>query len=160
MSGRRALCQDALSAPETIAGSSPDHRADLFAIGIVLYELLTGEHPFATSSSGGTQATLAAITRGEYMPIESLRPDVAAVVSKCIAKCLATNPKQRFQTAGELLTSLDALPPTEVTELDRLVTLVHRSVIDTTTNPSILESASSAAMGRTATVNIEAALDR
>jgi eukaryotic-like serine/threonine-protein kinase len=97
-------------APEQVRGESIDRRADVFAMGIVLYALTTGKHPFRKESEG---ATLFAITAPE--PVIAPRkfvPDYPQPLQDVLLKALEKDRDQRYASASELLKALDrALPP-------------------------------------------------
>jgi eukaryotic-like serine/threonine-protein kinase len=102
-----ALGTPAYMAPEQAAADpNLDHRVDVYAAGVLGYELLTGQPPF----SGMTpQETLAAqITRAPE-PVEAKRPGVSPALSDVLMKCLAKRPADRVQTADELLARLEPL---------------------------------------------------
>ena len=86
-------------APEQVRGERADHRSDIFSLGCVLYELLTGRRPFG---DGTPAETLAAILRDQPSDAATtdgrLPPRVSAVVRRCLEK----NPDQRFQSARDL----------------------------------------------------------
>jgi TolB-like protein/predicted Ser/Thr protein kinase len=81
--------------PEQAAGRPVDGRSDLFSLGTILYEMLTGRRPFSGDSTAGT---LAAILRDTPAPIPGLAPDVARVLGRCLRKDVS----ERFQSAAEL----------------------------------------------------------
>lgn len=90
-------------APEQVEGGDADARTDVFALGVVLYEMLTGRRPF----QGRTSASLAgAIIAGRPAPVSSLVPGAPAAVDRVIEKCLAKNPDDRWQTARDLASEL------------------------------------------------------
>ncbi len=90
----------AYMAPEQAAGDALDHRADLFAVGVVAYELLTGKRPFKGESDiDGVQRML----RGERLPIASHRADVPPAVEDFIDALLAAAPEERFIDSGVAL---------------------------------------------------------
>jgi eukaryotic-like serine/threonine-protein kinase len=97
-------------APEQVRGEPIDRRADVFAMGIVLYALTTGKHPFRKESEG---ATLFAITAPE--PVIAPRkfvPDYPQALQDVLLKALEKDRDQRYTSASELLKALDkALPP-------------------------------------------------
>lgn len=98
----------AYMAPEQLAGDpNADHRVDIYAAGLLGYELLTGHTPFASASP---QETMAAQLTRTPAPIESVRRDVPAALSALIMRCLAKKPEDRFRDAAELLAALDAIP--------------------------------------------------
>ncbi len=98
-------------APEQVRGEPIDRRADVFAMGIVLYALTTGKHPFRKESEG---ATLFAITAAEpVMPPRKFMPEYPEALQEVVLKALDKNRELRYQSASELLRALDkALPPT------------------------------------------------
>ena len=98
----------AYMAPEQVtADPSIDHRADLYAVGVMGYEMLTGSLPFAGRSM---QATLVAHAVEKPEPIERRRPGIPQALAVLIMRCLEKHPADRPQNAGELLATLDALP--------------------------------------------------
>jgi len=96
-------------APEQVRGEAIDRRADVFAMGIVLYALTTGKHPFRKESEG---ATLFAITAPE--PVIAPRkfvPDYPEALQEVLLKALEKDRDRRYASASELLKALDkALP--------------------------------------------------
>jgi tRNA A-37 threonylcarbamoyl transferase component Bud32 len=102
-----AIGTPAYMAPEQLAGDpAADHRVDIYALGLLGYELLTGEAPFNEPSP---QATLAAQLTREPAPVSRRRPDAPPALAALMMKCLAKQPEQRPQTAQELVSSLDAM---------------------------------------------------
>lgn len=90
-------------APEQIRGESVDARSDLFAFGIILYELATGMRPF----TGATPADVSSsILRDVPVPVISLRGDLPRDLNRIIARCLEKNPRDRFQTARDVFNEL------------------------------------------------------
>lgn len=96
--------------PEVLRQVPVDRRADLFALGVVGWELLTLKKPFDT---GDTDGTLAAIVAGDLAHLRDERPDIPEAVSEVIHRALATDPEARQESAGafraELLTVASAL---------------------------------------------------
>jgi serine/threonine-protein kinase len=94
-------------APEQVAGDpSLDHRADIYAIGCVAYEMLTGSAPFAGKSP---QQMLAAHVLETPPPIRERRPDAPPALVDIVERCMAKDPDQRPQTADAVLEALDQL---------------------------------------------------
>lgn len=89
--------------PEQLNGERIDARTDLYSLGAVLYELLTGEPPF---SGGSTVAVLAARVLRPPPDPRTLRPGLSAEVSALVTRCLAVNPAERPRGATELATAL------------------------------------------------------
>ena len=105
-----AVGTPAYMAPEqALADPATDHRADLYALGIVAYELLAGAHPFAGRTA---PQILAAHVREAPAPLEERRPDVAPALAAVVMRCLAKAPTDRPQSADEVLAALEALPTT------------------------------------------------
>jgi len=90
-------------APEQISGCEVDARSDLFSFGAVLYEMLTGRRAFDGDSA--TAVRLAILER-EPPPVSSLQPLVPSAVDEIVRRCLAKNPDERWQTAGDVLAEL------------------------------------------------------
>jgi serine/threonine-protein kinase len=90
--------------PEQIHAKVLDGRSDIFAMGIVLYELLTGERPF-----GGESELLAisAILNEPHQPMSNFRADLPAGLDEIIARALAKKAQDRFQSAAELERALE-----------------------------------------------------
>ena len=101
--------------PEQARGEKLDGRSDLFATGIVLYQMLTGQRPFLGDS---LVALALQITRDTPIPIETLRPDLPASLRRIVERCLAKAPERRFQTGAELSAALGRVL-TEIDELER-----------------------------------------
>jgi len=96
----------AYMAPEQAAGDpAVDHRADLYAWGLVAWELLAGRHPFADRAT--PQAMLAAQLTGTAPAVRTIRADVPAALSDLVHRCLAKEPSARPASAAELLVALD-----------------------------------------------------
>lgn len=89
--------------PEQIRGSKVDGRTDIFALGITLHELLTGERLFRRDNA---LQTMNAILRGEVTIPSQLRPDIPPELDDIVMRALATEPEDRYQTAGELAADL------------------------------------------------------
>jgi len=93
----------AYQAPEQIQGEPQDPRSDQFALGIVLYQMLTHVKPFDGSSLG---AVCAQILNAEPTPPSLYNPEVPRALDFILARCLAKNPKDRFASCEELASAL------------------------------------------------------
>ena len=93
-------------APEQVRGSTADHRADIFAFGAILYEMLTGKRAFQKPTSA---ETMSAILNEDPPGISQIAPNIPPAVQRVIHRCLEKNPEQRFQSASDLAFALEAL---------------------------------------------------
>jgi hypothetical protein len=102
-----AIGTPAYMAPEQLAGDpAADHRIDIYAVGLLAYELLTGESPFTGPSP---QATMAAQLTRDPEPLYQICPDVPPPLSAIIMQCLAKEPDKRPPTAEALMSALDSI---------------------------------------------------
>ena len=105
----------AYMAPEQAANDPRlDHRADIYAVGVLACELLTGRPPFADSAR---QPTAPPQSTDVLEPLTRLRPDVPDALADVIMKCLANEPADRWQSADELLARLGSIPKPGATPL-------------------------------------------
>ncbi|HXG94233.1 MAG TPA: UvrD-helicase domain-containing protein [Blastocatellia bacterium] len=92
--------------PEQLLGRRVDLRSDIFSFGVVLYEIMTGVCPFANENDIDT---MHAILHEEPKPPHVIKSDVPRVVHSVLAKALAKEPKQRYQTIKEFAAALKSL---------------------------------------------------
>ena len=91
-------------APEQLEGKPVDARADIFAFGGMLYEMLTGRRPF----EGKSQASLiGAILDHEPPPVTTYQPVSPPILDDIVARCLAKDPDERWQSARDLKRQLE-----------------------------------------------------
>jgi len=93
-------------APEQLRGSDVDTRADLFSLGVLIYELVSGRRPF-----GGVTTTdvIVAILKEDPQPLSRVAPDVPPELDRIVAKLLEKEPDRRYQAAQDLLGDLKHL---------------------------------------------------
>jgi serine/threonine-protein kinase len=100
-----ALGTPAYMAPEQAAADPhTDHRADLYALGVLGYEILAGQPPFVAPTA---QAVVAAHLLQTPVPLAELRPSVPAALAGLVMRCLAKRPADRPQSAAEVLHQLE-----------------------------------------------------
>jgi tRNA A-37 threonylcarbamoyl transferase component Bud32 len=92
--------------PEQIEGNPTDGRSDLFSLGIVLYQLATGERPFQSDS---VQAVCAQILKAKITPPSKVNPALPRAFDDIIARCLARNPEERYANGELLSTALESV---------------------------------------------------
>jgi serine/threonine protein kinase len=103
-------------APEQVQGGRPDGRTDLYAMGVVLYEMLTGRVPF----EGPTHiATATKRLTEEPVPPRSLRPGIPRPMDAVVLKAMARDPDDRFESAEEMGSALDRAAPSPTVPMAR-----------------------------------------
>ncbi|MEQ1807903.1 MAG: serine/threonine-protein kinase [Burkholderiaceae bacterium] len=90
-------------APEQLMGDTADGRTDLWAAGVIFYELLTGRSPFAADSPA---AVMHRVMQGDPMPASRLAPHVPPVLDQVLSKALTKSADQRYQSAAEFALAL------------------------------------------------------
>jgi len=93
-------------APEQCRGASVDHRADLYALGCIMFELITGCSPFVGEAAGDV---LAAHIHAPVPAVAKPEIEVPRAVEQVVQQLLAKSPDQRMQTADQLIVAIDAL---------------------------------------------------
>jgi serine/threonine protein kinase len=90
--------------PEQIEGQEADARTDIFAFGLVVYEMITGKRPF----TGATKASLiASILKDQPQPLRTLEPLTPAPLERIVATCLEKDPEKRWQSVREVKHALE-----------------------------------------------------
>lgn len=101
-------------APEQAEGNKVDERSDLYSLGCVIYELLTGNPPFTGPS---VMSILRAVATEDAQPVRKLNPDVPADLAKVVMSLLAKCPEDRPASAAEVVEELEALSLSPATRL-------------------------------------------
>jgi len=96
--------------PEQVRGQTADHRADIFAFGAILYEMLAGKRAFQKPTS---PETMTAILNEAPPGISQVAANIPLALQRVVHRCLEKNPEQRFQSASDLAFALEALSDSE-----------------------------------------------
>src|SRR5262249_42807240 len=91
-------------APEQVEGREADARSDIWALGVVIYEMATGTRPFDGDSLA---SIIGAILKDDPAPISRVQPLVPPLLDRVVTRCLMRNPDDRWQSASDLRTALD-----------------------------------------------------
>jgi serine/threonine protein kinase len=100
----------AYMSPEQAQGISIDHRSDLFSLGVILFELATGDRPFTGDT---TVSVISSIVKDTPRSVTDLRPNLPPDLSRIIKRCLIKDPERRYQTAKDLRNELEELKETQ-----------------------------------------------
>jgi serine/threonine protein kinase len=94
----------AYMSPEQASGRPIDHRSDIFSIGILLYEMVTGKRMFTGTD---TLQILAKVSRAEFEPPEAAHSGLPPKIYQVLNKALVKEPEERYQSCGEMLADLE-----------------------------------------------------
>ena len=111
-------------APEQVRGEAADHRADVFALGCVLYEMLTGRRAYSRDTAA---ETMTAILREDPPDIASSASSVPTGLARTVRRCLEKRAEERFQSARDLAFALDTTADATVTPSGALPTVRDRT---------------------------------
>ncbi len=93
----------AYMSPEQAQGQAADHRSDIWSLGVVLYEMITGGKPFQGDYE---HAVVYSIIHTEPDPPAAVRADITPEIDRIVSRCLQKDPADRYQTASELVSDL------------------------------------------------------
>lgn len=115
-------------APEQVVGKAVDGRSDLFALGVLLYEMLTGESPF---EGDNINTTMYRIVNESPVPPKTIAPRIPEAFDYIVAKALAKHPDARYQNAADMAQDLRhyqnlTIPPAAITPLYHPITIERR----------------------------------
>ena len=96
----------AYMSPEQAEGRPVDHRSDIFSLGIMLYELATGQRPFQGDTS---MSVLSAVLKDQPKPVTEVNPAVPPAFARVLKSCLQKDPERRYQSAKDLRNELQTL---------------------------------------------------
>jgi len=143
-----AIGTPAYMAPEQLAGeAAADHRIDIYALGLLAYELLNGRSPYAGTTP---KKVLVAVLTEDPPPLIDVRPDVPRALSDIVMSCLSKEPDDRPATARALLNALDGFSTTS----GEIRTQEHKAVRDA--SASIPASAKAASAKPVSTTPVSA----
>lgn len=129
----------AYMSPEQARGEDVDHRTDIWSIGVVMYEMLTGKPPF---NSEYEQAMIYSILNEEIKPISSIKSEINPELDTLIMDCLEKDPNERCQSAAEIRRKLKLLAGTTSSSKIKSVSQVKKVLLQTENETSTIESAS------------------
>ena len=118
-------------APEQLAGSEVDHRADVFSLGVMLYELATGRRPWS-----GDHAIAIAVAQATQAPRPVTAPHIPATFAALIGRCIALDPAQRPHRASLVGDAIASGTPLAAPPPDDAATLPVQSAAPATTQPA------------------------
>ena len=131
-------------APEQARGEDVDQRADLYSLGAVLYEALTGRPPFAARNYN---ALLFSVLSESPMPIETYRPDITPALARVVARAMTKLPGERWQSAHEMAEALRAVQPSVHLPVMRVADVAALGIAPTMATPAPHSATATPLMG-------------
>lgn len=92
--------------PEQAEGREIDQRSDIFSLGVVMYEALTGKRPFAGENYA---SVISKVLTTDPVPVNELRPDIPFLLTRVVRRCLEKSPRKRFQSMDEVRVILEEI---------------------------------------------------
>jgi len=137
-----ALGSPKYMAPEQVIGLPVDPRADVFSLGVVLYEMLVGKTPFERTGDTTIFALMDRIARSQHQPVTEINREIPAAFDEILRRALAKRSEDRYQRAGEMANDLRRLrgggvpantpPPADVTVIASRAELTGATALDRT----------------------------
>ncbi len=112
-------------APEVICGEEPDERSDIYSLGAMLYQCLSGQKMFAHANA---QNIYPLIEQGRFPPLKKIAPRVPRALRRIVDRCIQRKPEKRYETAAELRQDLETFLATHhgwAQHQERLVAFLH-----------------------------------
>jgi serine/threonine protein kinase/DNA-binding LacI/PurR family transcriptional regulator len=97
------------TAPEQIRNTSTDHRSDIYSLGVIMYQMLTGQLPYDVQNLSAANL-LQKIEHDQPVPPRNFNPEIPVEVERVVMQALRKEPRERFFDAAEMIEALQALP--------------------------------------------------